>query len=447
MKLDREILRLSGPAVISNITVPLLALSDTTIAGHLRDVVFLAAIAMGSMMFNTVFWLFGFLRMGTTGLTAQAYGLSDKTAISRTFSQAFLIAMTAGILIVIFRHPLLSLLLDIMDAERETASLAAEYFSITVLSAPALLGTMAINGWLFGMQTTLLPMIISITVNIINIGLSIFLVFGTDAGFSGIAWGTFGANWAGLFIALFVAFRFKGKSYLISSFSEILKFNTLKRFFKVNGDIFLRSGCIMAVSVSVTAFGARLGSLTLATNTVMMQFFIFFSYFMDGLAFTAEALCGRFAGMGDRNMLYTSIRRIGLWGVSTMLVFLIIYIFGHNLIVGLITDNIAVREEIHKYAVWLILIPPLTVCAFIFDGVYIGLTATGKMLLATLLGALIFFTISLVHFSPLRFGFPDNYMVWTAFLAYLTMRGIVLAVLTPQTIRRFFLSSEISSIK
>ena len=297
---------------------------------------------------------------------------------------------------------------------------------------------MAVNGWFFGMQTTLLPMIVSISTNIINIGLSLLLVFGLDIGFNGVAWGTFGANWIGLAIALALAIRFKGIRSLVTTPENIFRFSTLKRFFKVNGDIFLRSACIMAVSIAVTVFGSRINNLTLATNAVMMQFFIMFSYFMDGLAFTAEALTGRFAGNGDRTMLYRTIRHILAWGAGVMIVFFITYLLFSDVFVSMITDDSLVIQNIRHYSFFLVLIPPVTVAAFIFDGIYIGLTATGKMLGATFIASLAFFAVCTLHFNTPYFGFPDNYTIWTAFLIYLFLRGCILSLMTGKTINNFF---------
>lgn len=437
--IDKEILRLSLPAIVSNITVPLLSLSDTTISGHLGSVGYLAAIASGSMMFNTVFWLFGFLRMGTTGLTAQAYGAENKSRVRTIFSQAFILSVLIGIFLIAIHTPLREILLYILNPDKETGEYASSYFNITIMSAPALLGTMAVTGWFFGMQSTLIPMIISISVNIINIGLSLWFVFGLDTGFNGVAWGTFYANWCGLVIALMAAIVFKGKEWLMSTWKEISRWKELRRFFSVNSDIFFRSACIMAVSMSVTAFGSHIGSLTLATNTVMMQFFIFFSYFMDGLAFTAEAMCGRFSGRNNLDALKLSVRRVLFWGIVVMLLFLILYSAFNEEITGFITNNPEVRFNIRKYSGWLISIPPVTVCAFIFDGIFIGLTATRRMLIATFAAAIIFFSVCIVnvHDGHIFLQFPtNNNLLWAAFLSYLAARGLILALMSHRVISK-----------
>lgn len=440
MNLNREILRLSLPAIVSNITVPLLGLVDTTISGHLGSETFIGAIAVGSMMMNVAFWLFGFLRMGTTGLTSQALGASDRRLCYKLLYQAWGVSMSVGLLLVVFRGAVLSIVTMVIDADAAVAALAARYFDICIWEAPALLSTMVILGWFLGMQDTVRPMMISVGVNVINILFSLVFVFGFHLGFEGVALGTLCANWCGFVLALILLWRFSTPSggMIPVCFSELMRAADLKRFFSVNTDIFFRSACIMSVSLAVTAIGARLGSLELAANAVIMQFFLFFSYFMDGLAFTGEALVGRFAGASDRRMIYLSIHRILMWAGIIAAVFFTVYASGCRPIIALITD----QPEVIAYAAtlywFIVLIPPVTVAAFVFDGFYIGLTATRPMLVVTSASALIFFAICFIHISgsSIAFSLPTNATLWTAFLLYLLCRGAFLAILAPRSIRR-----------
>lgn len=422
------------PAIVSNITVPLLGLSDTVITGHLGDEAYIGAIAVGAMMINTVFWLFGFLRMGTTGLTAQAYGAGDSRSVMVTLCQSVIVAVCAGIAFVICSKPLLGVLAALMGASGQVGDLAAEYFGICIWAAPAQLATMCVLGWFLGMQDTVRPMIISISLNALNIILSISLVLFLGAGFRGVAYGTLIANWCGLVLALALLARF-GRGRLVNPrLGELLDFSRLRRFFTVNANIFFRSACIMAVTMAVTAIGARIGDLALAANAVLMQFFLFFSYFMDGLAFTGEALAGRYAGAGDERMLKASTDRLLLWAGGMAAVFFIVYAAGYRQIIGLITDVPEVVEYATGMAVWVMLMPPLTVGAFIFDGFYIGLTATGRMLRTTIASAAIFFALAL--FNPQSsqvLAVPGNHRLWGAFLAYLLCRGLFLALWWPST--------------
>lgn len=437
-ELNKEILRLSLPAIASNITVPLLSLSDTAISGHIGDFRTLGAISAGSMMFNTAFWLFGFLRMGTAGMTAQAFGKKDERLAQTVFSQALAIAILSGLLLWAFSSPLSRLLCAVISPSADVAAAAIGYFRITIMCAPALLGIMAFNGWFFGMQSALYPMIIAIFTNLLNIALSITLVFWTDAGFEGVAIGTAAANWCGLVLAFILAVRFMKRKRLLAKLRDMADLSLLRRFFKVNSDIFLRSGCIMCVSLAITSFGARQGDLQLATNAVMMQFFILFSYFMDGIAFSAESLCGRFAGACDGTSLKLAVRQLLIWGFSVMLLFTGLYLSAGSGIAGLITSDADVLENVRRYSAWVVLIPPVTVLAFIFDGIFIGLTATRSMLAATVVSTILFFIVSLWHpFSPDAWSIPDNTTLWNAFLAYLLMRGIILAALTPHIIKPY----------
>lgn len=432
-KLNREIFRLALPAIATNITIPLLGLSDTVIAGHLEGSEPLAAIAVGSMMMNVVFWLFGFLRMGTTGLTAQYFGLKRFTDCQIVFSRSFVLAITIGILIICFSNPLSYLLLKYISPEQEIISSVTSYFMICILAAPAILATTSIQGWFLGMQTTFYPMVIYITINITNILLSILFVFGLKLGFIGLAYGTMSANWIGLILSIILAKRFVGEKKMWCKAKEIFKGDALSKFFHVNSDIFFRSACIMIVSLTVTSYGARQGIIILGANAVMLQFFHFFSYFMDGFAFAAEAETGKYAGANNIVQLKTSFKAIFSWSAIVALVFFFVYLFLWKDIISLITDNMEIKNAISDYKVWLWLIPPLTVAAFIFDGAFIGLTATRRMLVTTLSATILFYTISLIHLSSTNgtfftFSYPDNNTLWAAFMCYLVVRGVMLGL-------------------
>ena len=433
MRIDREIMRLSVPAILSNVTVPLLGLCDTAISGHLGDAACLGAIAVGSMMLNVVFWLFGFLRMGTTGLTAQALGKGSGQGVAEAFTRSCLLALILGVLLIALREPLFSLLTMLIAPGPEVAPLARRYFSICIWESPATLLIMAVSGWLIGMQTTFWPMVTAITVNVVNIALSLTLVFACGAGFAGVATGTLAANWAGVGVALWAATRCSRGRPLLCPLSTALKGGELGKFFSVNSDLFLRSACIMAVTLAMTAFGSRLGTLALAANAVVMQFFHFFSFFMDGLAFTGEALVGRFAGARDRAMTGLAVRRTMLWSGVVAVTFFIIYMAAWRPVTDMLTDLPDVRATVAGLRVWIVAIPPVTVAAFIFDGCYIGATATRRMLLAAAVAATAFFAIS---YSGLDTGLNPNMQLWLSFMVYLALRGALLGALWPSTMRR-----------
>lgn len=442
MKLNKEILRLSIPAIISNITVPILGLSDTTISGHLGSELYIGAIAVGTMMFNVVFWLFGFLRMGTTGLTAQAYGARDNDECRKLLVRACALGLIIGVVILLLHIPIRLLLLLLISPEGQVADYASDYFNICIWGAPALLFNMAVMGWFLGVQNTVVPMIISVSVNIVNIILSLCFVFLFDMGFEGVAYGTMISNWVGVGIAILYVLKFYEWRFPKICRTDILQLSDMGRFFKINTDIMFRSACIMSVSLTVTSIGAQLGALTLAANAIIMQFFILFSYFMDGFAFAAEALSGKFVGARDLQNLKRVINRLLLWALGVASVFTIIYIGGYKFIVSFITNEENVIATVDKYSLWLKLIPLVTVAAFIYDGIYIGLTATRQMLIATFLSAMAFLSICFIHpFGGNLIDLPQNHTLWIAFLTYLLLRGVMLGLYSKRLLKNIVKSS------
>ncbi|MBD5203847.1 MAG: MATE family efflux transporter [Bacteroidales bacterium] len=429
MNLNREILRLSVPAIVSNVTVPLLGLCDTAISGHLGSEVFLGAIAVGSLMMSVVFRLFGFLRMGTTGLTAGAFGAADAAGIRDAFSRSLFLGLALGFGLVLLQGPLLASMLWIVGADAEVSDLAADYFNICVWMAPAQMGVMALSGWFVGMQSTVRAMAVAIFINVVNILSSFLLVFPMEIGFRGVAYGTLIANWSGFIFALFLAFGIAPEGGLWCGFTRLFRGEGLRRFFSVNTDLFIRSAAIMAVTMAVTAYSARLGAVALAANAVIQQFFHFFSFFMDGYAFTGEALVGRFFGAGDTVMLRRSVRSLLLWSAGIALLFTGIYMIGWRPVVALLTDDSEVRQFVADYHIWIILIPSVTVAAFIYDGFFIGVTGTRSMLVATLAASAVFFatTLPFVRENTLASGFTNN-LLWLSFLSYLLVRGGSLAI-------------------
>lgn len=439
--LSRKVMKLAIPAIVSNITVPLLGLCDTAVSGHLGSPVFLAAISAGSMMLNVIFFLCGFLRMGTTGLTAEAFGADDSRRQSYIFSRSLWLALVIGLSVVAFSRPLCSLLQLVIGADSEVSALARDYFFICIFGAPAQLGIMAASGWMVGMQSTVRPMIVAISVNVVNIALSIAAVFILNMGFVGIAVGTLCANWFGFFFALWLAFGLWGKGRLLRNPSKVWKGGEMRKFFRVNSDLFFRSACVMGVSLGVTSIGARIGADALAVNAVVMQFFIFFSYFMDGFAFAAEAMCGKAFGAGKRELLLHTVRVLLGWSVVMAGIFFLIYYFAGDEIVSLLTSEASVRDSAASLRTFIVLLPVVSVAAFIFDGFYIGFIATRRMLLSTFTALLGFFFIAFFPPGVLSgghaiFGLYPNEALWLAFLSYLFLRGIVLALLFPDTLAR-----------
>lgn len=418
------------PAIVSNITVPLLGLCDTAISGHLGSDLYLAAIAVGSVMLNVVFWLFGFLRMGTTGLTATAFGAGDDSGVRKVFTRAMLLAGGAGVALILARELVMYALMKLIGAEPDVAGYVGRYFMIRIWGSPALLGVLAVSGWFVGMQSTAYPMVIAISVNIVNIAASFALVFWFGLGFEGVAWGTLVSNWVGLAIAMGCALRFSKGKRLWCGVREAVSGGGMGRFFSVNSNLFFRSACIICVTLGVTAAGARLGAATLAINVVVMQFFQFFSFFMDGFAFSGEALVGRWWGAGDSVMVGKYVRALLWWTVGVALLFTVCYGLGSDGITSLLTDSESVRQGVKGMRVWIWSLPVVSAWAFIYDGFYVGVTDTRKMMMSTIVATIVFYIVAFVKLAEGRvvIEVDSNAAVWTAFLSYLFIRGAFLAI-------------------
>lgn len=425
---DQQILHIALPAIISNITVPLLGMVDMAIVGHIGDATYLGAIAVGSMLFNVVYWLFGFLRMGTGGLTSQAYGSEDRVEQKRILFRSLAIAALVGVLFILLQMPIRNLAFHLLGATQEVRLLASRYYAICVWGAPAVLGLYSMTGWFLGMQNSRFPMFVSILQNVVNILCSLLFVFALRMKIEGVAWGTLIAQYVGFFMALLLFMsRYKAHRTEQVSLKELFHWEAMKRFFVVNRDIFLRTLCLVAVTLYFTSVGARQGDLVLAVNALLMQLFTFYSYFMDGFAYAGEAVCGLYLGARQRSDFYTTIRRLFLWGGGLMLLFTLLYAGAGTSFVNLLTDDAQVLAEATVYLPWVAFIPLTGMAAFLLDGVYIGATATRPMLLSMLVATVLFFSIYLL-FSPII----SNHALWLAFLIYLSARGGLLALYLPR---------------
>lgn len=414
--LDRQILGLALPAIVANITTPLLSLVDVAIVGHLGSAVYMGAIAVGGSIFSMLYWLFGFLRFGTSGLTAQALGRGSAQQTSLLLQRSLLIALGFGIILITAHYPLGHAALSFMDTDADTAGKAWLYFSILIYGAPASLATFALTGWFVGMQDTRTPMWISLLVNVVNITASLILVYAMDYDLAGVAYGTLLAQWTGFIVsAATCAIHYKVRPQPLS---ELLHVSELKTFFKVNTDIFLRTVCLIAVTVWFTRTGAGLGPVMLAVNTLLMQFFILFSYIMDGFAFAGEAICGKSYGASDSHSLNRQIHRLLQWGLALATVFTAGYALGGQYLIALLTNDSGVIETAEKYRLWAAGIPLAGFMAFTWDGVLTGVTRTRLMLGTMSAASAIFFILYLLLFPAI-----GNHGLWTAFLAYLFTRG------------------------
>ena len=431
--MHKEILSLAIPSIVTNITVPLLGLVDVAIVGHMGDASYIGAIAVGTMMMNVICWLFGFLRMGTSGMTSQAYGRGDSKEAATILFQAIALGAAIGILFVLFQPLLLRLFLFFMRPSDEIRAFASVYFHVCVFGLPAALVMYGLTGWFIGMQDTRTPMTVSIFQNIVNIMTSLLLVYVFGMKVEGVALGTLTAQYSGLLLALYILRRKYASHYqlLFSQFtlkpgdySSFSYKHTLNRFFRVNRDIFLRTLFLVAVNAAFTSVGSRQGDVILAVNTLLFQFFTLYSYIMDGFAYAGEAICGKYYGAGNAPSFHACIRRLFAWGVIMTVVYTAAYYFGANDILHVLSNEQTVIEASEPYLLWVALIPVAGMGAFIWDGVFIGITDSRGMLLSCFVAAIVFAIILSLFFTTM-----GNHALWLALLSYLLARGVMQTML------------------
>ena len=418
--IDRDILRLAIPMVIANITVPLLGIVDIAVVGHMGSPRYIAVVAVGSMMFNVMYWLMGFLRMGTSGLTAQSFGRKDGEE-GRILRRSLLIALLLSAFMLVMQRPLLYVLKWLFSVGNDIEGLVDTYYSICIWGAPAVLASYALTGWFVGMQNTRVPMAVSILQNVVNIFLSLLFVYAFGWGLRGVASGTVLAQWVGGGLLLITR---SSPALQQPHHSEVKGEKlTAKGPGRVFGSLFLRTLCLVAVNLFFTSMGSRQGGMMLSVNTLLMTLFTLFSYVMDGFAFAGEALCGRYAGARDSRMLHISVRRLLLWGLSLAMLFTLLYMTGGRGFLFLLTNEVEVVAAADPYRWWAIGVPLCGFMAFVYDGVFVGLTAGRAMFVSTAVGAGAFFFIYSIFFP--MWG---NHALWLALLTYLLLRGVVLQV-------------------
>lgn len=434
---NAKILRLALPSVVTNITVPLLGLVDTAVVGHMGASEHIAAVAIGTTIFSMTYWLFGFLRMGTTGLVSQAHGAGDEAVIRGGLLQGLSIGFLISALLLLLQTPLLHFALWLMQPEAEVARLASDYFRVCIWGAPAMLSTYVLTGWFIGMQDTRTPMRMAILQNLLNIFFTLVFVYGFGLGVRGVALGTVVGLYAG---AAFGGHRARredrGRRESVgereqrersrSVWSET-SVRSVFSVFSVYIYIFLRTLCLVAVTVFFTSAGSRMGTLTLDANTLLMQFFIVFSYFTDGLANAAEALSGEHVGKKDRAGLLATVGGLFRWGFVLAFLFTVVYAAAGPWLLSLLTNQQAVTSFALRYLAWIVAVPLVSVVAFVWDGIYIGMTLTRRMFLSMFLSAIVFFVLCFL-LGP-RFG---NHALWLSFLSYLATRSLMQTALFPR---------------
>ena len=448
--INRDILKLAIPSILANITVPLVGMVDIAVAGHLdvKAATMIGGIAIGSMLFDLLYWNFGFLRVGTGGLAAQAFGRGDRKECARILARASGIALACAFVLIAIQWIFVNAAFLVVDCTSEVRQLASQYFFIRIWAAPATLSLMALKGWFIGMQDSVSPMVTDLVVNGMNILMSIVLALGLTLGgfhydgmgFRGVAAGTVVAQYSGLLVALSLLLG-KYRKNTISALGAadlrgLFRGSETRRFFVMNADLFVRSLCFIAIYIGFTVISARYGDLLLAVSSILMKLLMIFSYFTDGFAYAGEALTGRYIGAKDSDMLRQTIRWTFVWSMSIALIFMGIYHFAGVPMVRLMTEDVQVVEASRAFLPWLLLMPVVGCAAFTWDGIYIGATAS-KQLRNSMLWAVVAFAglwvlgitiLNLMAADVPAYGNMAMHILMAAYFAHLLARTIYLSV-------------------
>lgn len=427
----RQVFAIAGPAMVANLTTPLLGVVATTAIGRLGEATLLGGVSMASILFDCLFWLFGFLRMSTLAFTAQALGAGETREVPTHLLRGLLVAAGIGLALIALQGPLAAVLIGMMGGSEAVSAAAKTYFSIRIWSSPLVLANFAVLGWLVGQARATLALAVQIAINLINIAATALLVLWFDFGIAGAAIAAVIAEGAGLVIGIAIA-AWRGRGLFKVSRAMLLDPDRLKRMFAVNRDIMIRTAALIAVFLFFTAQGARGGDVVLATNAVLNNFLMISAFFLDGLANAAEQLCGRTLGARDRAGFVRATRLVILWGFGFALIVSAIYAFAGPMLIDFITSNDELRRTARDY-LWLVtLAPMLGVFAFAFDGVFIGATWAREMRNLMLLSLLLFLA-SWFALQPL-----GNTGLWVALLLHYVWRGGLQALRYPAMVRASF---------
>ena len=428
--MNKQILHLAIPNIISNLSVPLLSVVDTALVGHLPNTWSIGAVAIGSMIFNFVYWGFGFLRMGTTGLTAQALGKEDPIESSLILSRAILVAFIAGILLIFTQTLIAGFSFRLVEASPQVELFARKYFYVRIYAAPATLGLYALTGWFLGMQNARYPMIITVVVNLINVALDAYFVMILKMDAEGVALGTLIAQYLGLILGLFFLFRKYPKFIRRFTFAQVTKKAELTRFFKLNSDIFIRTLMLIFTFSFFTAKSAEFGDSILAANSILIQLWMVFSFGIDGFAFAAESIVGKFVGAKDTRKLKQAIRLIFIWGTGLGFGFSIVYFLFDQYILALFTNQNDIIQLALQFMGWTIIAPVINSFCYIWDGIYIGATASKAMRNSMILATIGFF----IPAYYLGVNWMGNHGMWLAMILFMIVRGFSLTLLAKKNI-------------
>ena len=445
--LNREILKLAIPSILANITVPLVGIADIAVAGHLSGsaAIFIGGISIGSLLFDMLYWNFSFLRIGTGGMTAQAYGRDDMSAAAATLIRSVFVSMLIAISCILIQWAFVDFVFLFVKCSLEVRALAETYFHIRIWAAPATLTLMALKGWFIGMQNSVIPMATDLIVNGMNIIGSIILAMGLPAlgfsgiGFPGISVGTVAAQYSGLLFAVsMLMLRYRKKVFAEFSLKDARESFTgheMKRFFNLNADLFIRSLAIMGIYAGITVISARYGDMMLAVSSILVQLMMIFSYFTDGFAYAGEALTGKFIGRRDKTAVRQTVRSVFAWSMGVAAVFMVLYAFFARPMLYVLTSDTEVVTASMEFIPWLIPMPIIGCAAFTWDGIYVGATASKPIRNSTLWAVLGFFIVWFAGYFIFR---PSPHVavhiLMAGFLVHLLIRMLYETVLYRRSI-------------
>jgi MATE family multidrug resistance protein len=417
--LNRQILDLAIPSMLAGITIPLVGMADTAIAGRLGSATAIGGIAIGSTLFDLLYWNFGFLRIGTAGITAQAFGRGDKQDIVRTGMQGLAVALGFSLLLLLIQWPFAQLVLLLSPSSPEVEFLAREYFFIRIWAAPAVLALFVFRGWFIGVQNTFASMIMDIVINLTNIGLSVFFALNLGMGIKGIALRTVAAQYTGILCGIILLYVYYRKMARYVSLASVFKKDGWKKYFGLSGNLFIRSVCMLLIYTGFTFLAARYGDTLLAVATIMMKLLLLYAYFVDGFAYAGEALTGKFIGAGNKPALMRSIKLLFIWSAGVGIVSTVLYIAGDQWFLRLMTSTPEVIQAAQPFLPWLYRMPLISGLTFMWDGIFTGATA-GK----ALRNIMIISVIAFYAFYLTLEGSLGIQSLWIGYAAHLVTRSV-----------------------
>lgn len=424
----RSVLSLALPMILSNISTPLLGLIDTAVLGHLDSELYLAAVALGGLIFSFIFWGFGFLRMGTTGLTAHAVGSGEQREVNAVLLRALTCGLIISSLLIVFKQPIVQLGFSLLHSDTAIKQLAIQYFEIRIISAPATLCLYALMGWFLGQQNVKVPLLVVLISNVINSGLDVWFVYYLNMQITGVALATVFAEYIGLGIALIAASRTINKQQGYWYWQDAIKLSKLKAMLLINSHIFIRTWCLIFAFAFFTAQAAKMGSVMLAANTVLLNFQTFMAYALDGFAHAAEALVGKAVGAKNKGMVRKIIITAGLWSATIAIFFVLIYSYFGRDIVSLLTNLTEVKNQAYQYLPWLIAMPLVSFICYLLDGVFVGAMLTAQMRNTMLFSLFAVFLPTWYYSQHL-----GNTGLWLAMTLFMLARSLSMLVVIKRT--------------